>query len=559
MQHLLSFRERDQVIEKMARDGIDVLVVGGGVTGSGVALEAASRGYSVGLIDKNDFASGTSSKSTKLVHGGIRYLPQFDFALVHEGLVERGLLARNAPHLVKPLGFVLPLYKENKRPMGTPIVPPFGIGMSLLMEAGLLLYDTMAGKLGIGRHKRISRDRIRELAPSLKQDGLTAAFIYYDGQTDDTLLTLSILRTAAERGAALANYVELQGFELQGGLIVAARVRDTVSGTTRLIRCKSVINAGGAFAGRIEEMAGKSTIVIRPAKGVHITVSRDALPISDHAVVLPETPDGRLLFLVPWNTRVTIGTTDTKGGDVDNPRADALDIQYLLETTNHYLDKKLSHADIISAWAGYRPLISASGAVGETKSLSRTHIVHDGPGGMVTITGGKLTSYRRMAQDTLDHLQRQRGQQVTHFTEHLALDGADDYIACAADITAAAHGFGWNEDVVRRLAQYGSESRKLLEWCLQDASLARQLASDLPYTFVEVRYACRHEMAVHLEDVMIRRLHVNFEDRSRGFASMQKIAELMAAELGWSPAETQMQIDRYRRLVEADATPLPPG
>ncbi len=323
--------ERASALRAMATGGVDVLVIGGGITGAGVALEAAARGYRVGLIDKADFASGTSSKSTKLVHGGIRYLPQFDFALVNEALQERGRLARNAPHLVKPLGFVLPYYKENKRPLGTPIVPPGGIGMSLLLRLGLFVYDTFAGKLGIGNHQRLGVQKTLELAPSLKSEGLKDGFVYYDGQTDDTRLTMTVLRTAATRGALLANYAEVLGFNLdldstfevesKSKLIAAARVRDMLTGEEFTIPAKTIINAAGVWAGKIESMAGTSTVVIKPAKGVHLTLPREAMPTTDYAVVLPETPDGRLLFIVPWNTRVTLGTTDTKGGDVDKPIA----------------------------------------------------------------------------------------------------------------------------------------------------------------------------------------------------------------------------------------------
>ncbi len=253
--HRLSHEERLGALRRMADEGVDVLVVGGGITGAGVALEAVARGYRTGLVEKADFASGTSSKSTKLVHGGIRYLPQFDFALVHEALVERGRLVRNAPHLVRPLGFVLPLYTENKRPLGTPIVPPGGVGMSLLLRSGLTLYDVMAGRLAIEGHKHIGAGRTLELAPALKAEGLKDGFIYYDGQTDDTRLTLTVLRTAAGRGALLANYAEVIGFdydwrpERPDRAIRAARVRDVLGDEEFTIRARAIINATGAFAG----------------------------------------------------------------------------------------------------------------------------------------------------------------------------------------------------------------------------------------------------------------------------------------------------------------------
>jgi len=546
----LSLWERAEALRRMAAEGVDVLVIGGGITGAGIALEAAARGYRVGLVEKADFASGTTSKSTKLVHGGIRYLPQFDFALVQEALVERGRLMRNAPHLVRPLGFVLPLYAENKRPLGTPIVPPAGIGMSALLRAGLTLYDLMAGKLAVQRHRRISPHKALELAPALKAEGLRDAFIYYDGQTDDTRLTLTVLRTAAKHGAWIANYAEVIGFDLDRHLIRAARVRDVWCGEELTIPARAVINATGAFASRIEGMAGAPRIAIAPAKGVHLTLPRHALPVTDHAVVLPETPDGRLLFIVPWNTRVTLGTTDTKGGDLDHPTATDADVTYLLDTANAYLRTKLTRSHVISAWAGYRPLISpANGDDQATAKLSRNHVVADGPGGMITVTGGKLTTYRRMAQDALDHLARRWQQPITHPTESLPLDGAAGYLACQDALRQAAPRFGWDEDVLARLDQYGDQAEVLLSLCAADPALAQRIVPDLPYLMAEVIYACRHEMAMTLEDVLARRLHIQIEDWSHGIESAAAVARWMASELGWSSDQTASQVARYREMA----------
>jgi len=543
----LSQHERKIALRQMAQDGLEVLVVGGGITGSGVVLEATARGYRAGLIEKADFCSGTSSKSTKLAHGGIRYLAHFDFALVYEGLIERGRMIRNAPHLVKPLGFVLPLYKENKRPMDVPFVPPGGIGLSWIMQAGLALYDVMSGRLGIKMHRRISIKNALTLAPCLKTEGLNSSFIYYDGQTDDTLLTMTVLRTAAQHGALLANYAELIGFEqAANGGIKAALVRDTINNDEYRIPVGTVINAAGVFAGRVESMAGTSNISIKPAKGVHLTVPREAVNLDEYAVVLPETPDGRLLFMVPWNTRVTIGTTDTKGGDIDQPLANDDDIDYLLRTTNLYMRTRLTRDDIISSWAGYRPLISpANGGNGDTSKLSRTHVVMDGPGGMVTIVGGKLTTYRRMAEDTLDHVAKRSGKAITHPTQNMLLDGAVGAQAANAAIDAAAQPYGWNADVVKRLKQYGSEAHKLLTLCAEDVALAQPIVPDLPYIMAEVVYACRYEMAMQLDDMITRRLHLNFEDWSRGIKPSPAIAQVMAGELGWSISETAAQVAGY--------------
>ena len=545
----LSIEARRSALQTMAHDGVEVLVVGGGITGSGVALEAAARGLRVSLIDKADFASGTSSKSTKLAHGGIRYLAHFDFALVKEALEERGRMIHNAPHLVKPLGFILPLYKHNKRPLDMPFVLPGGFGTRWILQAGLLLYDLLAGKLGIQMHRRLSVQDALKLAPALKREGMTSAFIYYDGQTDDTLLTMTVLRTAAKQGALLANYAELLGFEQADGRITAAHVKDVLDGETYTVKVGTVINAGGAFAGRIEALAGESQIRISPAKGVHLTVPREKVPMGEDAVVLPETPDHRLIFLVPWNTRITIGTTDTQGGDIDQPVASADDVQYLLDVTNDYLQTKLTKADVISSWAGYRPLISTANANGATSKLSRTHVVHDGPGGMITITGGKLTTYRRMAQDTVDHLARRNGAPITHPTQDLLLDGAVDRAEADAAVDAAAKRYDWNGDTVNRLKEYGHEACHILDCCAENALRAQLIVPDLPYTFAEVVYACRYEMALMLDDMIVRRLHLNFEDWSRGVEPAPAIAKVMAQELGWSEAEAAEQVARYQHSV----------
>lgn len=552
----LSIEHRAAALKDMAANGVDVLVVGGGITGAGVALDAVARGYKTALIEKADFGSGTSSKSTKLSHGGIRYLAHFDFALVKEALEERGRMIRNAPHLVKPLGFVLPLYKHNKRPMDMPFVLPLGIGTSLIMQAGLLLYDLLSGRLGIQMHRRISTAKAVALAPVLMKDGMTSAFIYYDGQTDDTLLNMSVLRSAAKQGALLANYTELLGFEMSGAKdgnkIVAANIKDNLNGETYWVATKQVINAAGVFAGRIEALAGTSQIQIKPAKGVHLTVPRERVPIGNHAVVLPETPDNRLIFMVPWNTRVTIGTTDTKGGDIDAPVAVGEDVDYLLKVTNDYLQTKLTRADVISAWAGYRPLIAPANNTGATSKLSRTHVVNDGPGGMITITGGKLTTYRRMAQDTVDHLDKRLGRGVRHPTENLSLDGAQGRDAAARDIDNAAQQFGWNADVVRRLNEYGHEACEMLKICSEDRAFAQRVVLDLPYVMAEVVYACRYEMAAKLDDMLIRRLHVNFEDWSRGVGCAPAVAEVMGRELDWSESEQAAQVARYTQIVDAE-------
>jgi glycerol-3-phosphate dehydrogenase len=548
----LSALERSVALGQMAAEGVDVLVVGGGITGAGVALDAAARGYRVGLVEKNDFASGTSSKSTKLVHGGIRYLPQFDFELVHEALTERQLLLHNAPFLVKPLGFMLPYYAENKRPLGTPIVPPFGIGMTYLLQAGLTLYDLLAGARGVRRHMHISKATARKVAPQLKMEGLKDAYIYYDGETDDTRLTETVLRTAARYGALITNYSEVVGFDEPNDRIVAARVRDNLSGAEMTIKVGTVVNAGGIFAGRIEALAGgEPQIQIEPAKGVHLTVPRERIKLGNTAVVLPETEDGRLLFIVPWGSRITIGTTDTHGGDMDNPRADEGDVAYLLRHVNRYMDVNLTERDIISTWAGYRPLVRSKADAVASSKLSRTHAVIESPRGMVTIVGGKLTTYRRMAQDTMDHVSKLRGDPIVHVTEDLPLDGTMGLDAARAALQAAAGRFGLRPDTLRRLATYGGAARDILALLEEDAALAARVVADLPYIMAEVVYATRYEMAVQLDDVLDRRIRVTIEAWDHGAGAAPAVAALMARELGWDSAQTAEQFARFRALIGA--------
>jgi glycerol-3-phosphate dehydrogenase len=550
-----SFHERTAALRSMTENGVDILIVGGGITGAGVALDAAVRGYRTGLVEKSDFASGTSSKSTKLVHGGIRYLPQFDVALVREGLVERGLLIQNAPFLVRPIGFVLPLYATAKRPLGTPIVPPFGIGMSYLLMAGLMLYGVIAGKLNIRRFRRLGADAGRDLAPCLRDEGLKDAFIYYDAQTDDSLLTASVIRTAAKRGAQIANYTEVIGFEKDGERISAARVRDRLSGEMLTIRVGTVINAGGVFAERIEAMATPDTMIqITPAKGVHLTVPHSALGLKEDAIVLPETDDGRLLFIVPWGPHVTIGTTDTEGGDIENPAATPEDIEYLLRHVNRYIEGTLTKGDIISAWAGYRPLVRARTGGGNSSKLSRNHVVIESPSGMVSIVGGKLTTYRLMAEDVFNHIAKKQGKSSAHVTRELPLDGAEDWKAALIALQALAPHYGLQPDSVERLKNYGAESRTILALLEQDSSLARRIVPDLPYIMAEVVYACRHQMAMQLQDVLERRLHINFEDTSRGTGVAADVARCMAQELEWDNAEIDRQAAQYREYVARQET-----
>lgn len=547
----LSNEVRSNNLEQMAQEGVDVLIVGGGVTGAGSALDAAARGYRVGLVERADFGSGTSSKSTKLVHGGIRYLPQFDFALVREALVERGLLIRNAPYLVAPIGFVLPLYANAQRPLGIPFVPPGRIGLGMMLRAGLLLYDTMSGRLGIRHFRTINVAETRRAAPCLSTKGLKQSFVYYDGQTDDTRLVATLIRTASQHGALVSNYAEVTAFSMKGEQVSGATVHDHISGRDYEIKARYVINAGGVFAERIARLTGReAALSVEPAKGVHLTVPREALKMGEDAIVLPETEDGRLLFIVPWGARVTIGTTDTQGGDVEHPVAGDEDIDYLLRHVNRYMSCQLTRKDIISAWAGYRPLVRAKDAAASSK-LSRTHAVIEGPKGMVSIIGGKLTTYRRMAQDVIDRVDKLDGNRSTHVTEHLPLSGSTGWKATRRQAQKRAATMGLTADIIKRLDLYGANQVVLLDIAESDPQYAARIVADLPYIMAEVVYACRYEMAMTLDDVLARRTRILLEDWAQGLEAAPAVAAVMGSELGWNVAEQKRQIAAYREVVNA--------
>jgi glycerol-3-phosphate dehydrogenase len=533
----------------LARERFDVLVIGGGITGAGVALDAAARGYRVALVEKVDFASGTSSKSTKLAHGGIRYLPQFDFAMIHEALVERGLMVRHAPFLVRPQPFVLPVYEHMRWPGGLPVRPPTDFGMGFVLDIGLWMYDLMAGRLNIGRHKSISAKETLRLAPRLRSTGLKKAFLYYDAQTNDAQLTVIVLRTAAQLGAVVTNYAEVTGFTRAQGKLNGAVVCDMLTNQEFTVSARHIINATGVFAEQVAALSGdESKATIEPSKGIHLVVARERLQITDTAVVLPETEDGRILYVIPWGSRAVIGTTDTGSGDLNDPQAGPEDIAYLLKHVNDYLEVNLTHDDILSVYAGYRPLVKSRGA--RAADLSRTHVVLQENNGMVTIVGGKLTTYRRMAQDTVDVLAKRDGMPISHPTRQLLLAGAISWRDAKREIEARGHELGLAPEIVEHLEfNFGSTAGDILDLVDGDSSLRKRIVPDLPYIYAEVVYACRGEMAMTLEDVLARRTRIILEDAARGAGVAAEIAALMAGELNWSSDQTRAQVERYRALV----------
>jgi len=551
---LLSSEVRTQNLAQLGNEPFDVLVIGGGITGAGVALDAVARGYKVALVEKTDFASGTSSKSTKLVHGGIRYLPNFDFALVHEALIERGLLVQNAPYLVDPVPFVLPIYEGDRHPVGMPFTTPGGIGLSFLLDIGLWLYDGLAGRRNLHRHRRISTATVEQMAPMLVTKGLKEGFIYYDAQTNDARLTMAIIRTAAQFGAVVANYAEVTSFVMEDGKIQGANVHDKINGHDITISARYVVNATGIFAEQLETLSGEEPeIKVVPSKGIHLVFSRKDLGIGDSAIVLPETDDKRILFIVPWESRAILGTTDTGSGDLDHPTSSPEDVKYLLDHLNRYLSVNLTADDIISTYAGYRPLVKPrkEGQGQSSAKLSRTHVVLQSGSGLITIVGGKLTTYRLMAQDTVDVISKRDNTKPVHPTKSLPLQGSAGWEARQKDLAHRGAALGLNaDDIVHVGHSYGTEADAVLDLIAENPSLAERLIEDLPYLKAEVIHACRQEMAMTPYDILARRTSITLEDRDRGLGVVQEVAAMMAPELHWTPGQTQELVDTYRSAIQ---------
>ncbi len=556
----LSAETRAEHLARMAAERVDVCVIGGGITGAGVALEAATRGASVALIERRDFASGTSGWSTKLVHGGIRYLPQGQVGLVREALHERATLLKIARHLVWPLAFVLPIYDTTRRPIGVPVSLPGGFGVGAAMRAGLTAYDLLAGRENVARHRRISATQALRAVPGLRADGLRSAFVYSDAGTNDTLLTATVIRTAAAQGALVANYVEAVEFVEEKGRIVGVEARDHVSGGAFAIAARTVVNATGVWSEEVAARApGWADVRVLPAKGIHLVVDAARVGIEEDAVVLPETEDGRILFIVPWPQmqagpatarRAVIGTTDTPGGDIERPRADADEIAYVLRTVNGAIRTPLAEADIISTYAGYRPLVKANDGT-KSAALSRTHAVLTAPNGLVTIVGGKLTTYRKMAEETVDALAARGLQLRPSVTDHLPLAGADGYGHWARILPEEAARRGLDADVAAHLLHsYGADTRVLLEMIDGDPLLAARMVPDLPVIFAEAAFAARYEMAMTVADVLARRTRLALIDRAHGLPAANDVAAMLGDALGWDAAERDLQVAAYRAAVE---------
>ncbi|MGO4256049.1 glycerol-3-phosphate dehydrogenase/oxidase [Marmoricola sp. RAF53] len=532
---------RAKALAAMGSDEVDVLVVGGGVVGAGVALDAVSRGLTTALVEQRDFASGTSSRSSKLVHGGLRYLEMLDFGLVREALEERGLLlTRLAPHLVRPVPFLYPLHHTWERPY---------------VGAGLLLYDglAMAGKydMGVPKHKHLFRRQVARMAPDLRTDRLTGAIRYYDCQVDDARLVMNIARTAAQYGAHVASRTKVTGFLREGERVVGVRARDLENDVELTVRAKVVINAAGVWTDEIQDLVGgRGALRVEASKGIHLVVPRDR--IRSEAGVITKT-EKSVLFVIPWGRHWIIGTTDTPWDlDLAHPAASRADIDYVLGHVNTLLKDPLDHDDVEGVYAGLRPLLK--GEEEATSKISREHTVVAPVPGLVLIAGGKLTTYRVMAKDAVDvAAEALDGGVRPSITDRVPLLGAHGFETRTNQRATLARTFGLHlARVDHLLGRYGGMIDEVLDLLTDRPELAEPLIHAEDYLAGEVVYAVTHEGARHLDDVLTRRTRISIETFDRGVLAAPQVAELMAEALGWDQGRIDEEVDHYLRRVEAE-------
>ena len=498
----------------------DIVVIGGGATGVGVAVDAASRGFAVLLLERMDFGSATSSRSTKLVHGGVRYLEQGNISLVMEALKERGLLRQNAPHLVHDLGFVVPNYSWWEAPF-------YGIGMKV--------YDLLAGKYGFGKSRLLSREETLERLPTIQTNGLRGGVIYYDGQFDDTRLLIHLAATAADQGAVLLNYapvVEItRGADGFADGVIAI---DSESGKRMKIPAHVVVNAAGIFADNIRRLAEPDVQpMIAPSQGIHLVFPRDFL-LGNTAIMVPHTSDGRVMFAIPWHDHTVVGTTDTAIQEPSyNPLPFEEEIQFILDTASQYLSRPPKRDDVLSVYVGIRPLVKANGASSKTSSLSRDHTIHIDNSGLLTIVGGKWTTYRHMAEDCVNHA--------------ITLGELSDVPSNTHNLKI--HGYK-EEESLTSLGVYGSDAEAILALAAADPRLAEHLHPALPYIAAEVVWGVREEMARTVDDVLSRRTRALFLNARAAIEMAPAVASLMAAELGQDQAWIDDQLRQFRELAQ---------
>ncbi len=503
------------------REPWDIVVVGGGATGLGTAVDAAARGYDVVLLEQSDFAKGTSSRSTKLVHGGVRYLQQGNVSLVMEALKERGLLLRNAPHLVCDVAFIVPSYAWWESPF-------YGVGMKV--------YDLLAGRYGFGRSSTISRERVVEAIPSIETDGLLGGTRYFDGQFDDARLAINLATTAFEQGGTLVNYAQVVDFlkDSEGGTIRGVVARDLESDEELQVRGRVVVNATGPFADGLRRLdQPDARPVIAPSQGVHVVLPRSFLA-GDSAIMVPRTDDGRVLFAIPWHDVVVVGTTDTPIDRVDlEPLPKSEEVAFIMETANRYLAKPVSGSDVLSVFVGIRPLVKL-GSGNDTAALSRDHTILVEPlSGLLTVAGGKWTTQRKMAEDVVDHAM---------------MLGELEPRPCVTQ-QLPIHGYHRNAHRFGPLEFYGSDATEIQGLQDDDPSMAEPLHPRLPLTGAQVQWACRREMARSVDDMLARRTRALLFDAEAAIEAAPATAALMARELERDDAWAEAQVEAFTAIA----------
>jgi len=524
---------RQQMLTRVStrKEPWDMLVIGGGATGMGVAIDAAARGFDVLLLEAKDFGKGTSSRSTKLIHGGVRYLEQGNISLVMEALKERGLLRQNAPHLVHDLAFIVPNYSWWEAPF-------YGIGMKV--------YDLLAGKYGFGRSRVLSAEETIARLPNLQTEGLRGGVVYYDGQFDDTRLLIHMAATSADHGGTLINYapvVEITRDE--DGFANGVTFRDEETGATHTAPARVVINATGMFADDVRRMTDPTAQkMIAPSQGIHLVFDRSFLP-AESAIMVPHTSDGRVLFAIPWHDHTVVGTTDTPIEQATyEPRPFEEEIQFILDTAAQFLSKPPTRADILSVYVGIRPLVkSDNGDADKTSALSRDHTIHIDSAGLITIVGGKWTTYRHMAEDCVNHA--------------ITIGRLDDK-ACNTR-TLKLHGYFENVDLLGNLWVYGSDASGIKALAAGDPALLAPMHPDLTYCAAEVIWAVRQEMARTVEDILARRTRALFLNAKAAIALAPKVAAIMAKELKQDQAWIDNQIAAFSTLAAQYIVPVSDG
>ena len=538
----LGAEERVAAITALKTKELDILVVGGGIVGTGAALDAVTRGLSVGMVEARDWASGTSSRSSKLVHGGIRYLEQLDFRLVREALIERGLLLqRIAPHLVRPVRFLYPLTK--------PVIERLYVG------AGMLLYDifsyTGGRSPGVPHHRHLSKRQMLRAAPSLSHDAFVGGITYYDAQVDDARYVANLARTASFYGAHAASRIRVEGFLKVGQRVVGVKAHDLETGERFDIRARQVVNATGVWTDETQSMVGeRGQFKVRASKGVHLVVPRDRFQSKLGLLLRTEKS---VLFVIPWGRHWLIGTTDTDWNlDKAHPAATAADIDYILEKVNEVLAIPLTRDDVEGVFAGLRPLLA--GESDQTSKLSREHVVAHTVPGLVVVAGGKWTTYRIMAKDAIDEaVAALDGKIAESTTEDIALLGAEGYQAAWNKRAKIARAFGVHKVRIEHLLnRYGVMTDELLDLIRERPELQEPLPGADDYIGAEVVYAATHEGALHLEDVLARRTRISIESWDRGVSAAPVAAGLMAGVLGWDQARVDKEINNYLKRVAAE-------